>query len=283
LELNIIHISDLHFGAIGSKNILESLALSIDHLRPSRVIISGDLTQRARRREFEAAKQFIEPFNEKCRTVPGNHDLEPWWKPVKRLFNPQLSYRYHFGSDTSEILEGAKVGLVYLDSSNEKYIQGGKIEDEYLKSSLLHLNPSAVDWLIIVSHHPLLHTPSIRKKKLCKINTDVLIKLTQPFERVIFLAGHTHAHLLYEIERDGDRALISNVCGTTTSFRTRRSGRNCNTFTNLRFSPTGDLIVDMYLYEIESGRWLQNDQLSRTFQGHKVGDLSRSMYNSEEI
>ena len=61
----IAHISDLHFGAEDPR-IVEGLTESIAEYHPSVVVISGDLTQRARKRQFEAAGA----FNQRLDLVP---------------------------------------------------------------------------------------------------------------------------------------------------------------------------------------------------------------------
>ena len=55
----IAHISDLHFGREDPALVRELLA-DLRRLEPALVAVSGDLTQRARRRQFLAARSFLE-------------------------------------------------------------------------------------------------------------------------------------------------------------------------------------------------------------------------------
>ena len=55
----LVHLSDLHFGRIDER-VCEGLLEEIDERAPALVAISGDLTQRARRVEFAAARAFID-------------------------------------------------------------------------------------------------------------------------------------------------------------------------------------------------------------------------------
>ena len=83
----IVHVSDLHFGR-SSKTIEEALFASIRHIEPHLVIISGDLTQRARKDEFSEAQKFLERLDNngfKYFVIPGNHDIPPFYRPVGRL------------------------------------------------------------------------------------------------------------------------------------------------------------------------------------------------------
>ena len=55
----IVHMSDIHFGAV---NIAAAncVIAKVNELEPDVVVVSGDLTQRARSREFRAARAFLD-------------------------------------------------------------------------------------------------------------------------------------------------------------------------------------------------------------------------------
>jgi 3',5'-cyclic AMP phosphodiesterase CpdA len=95
----VLHISDLHFGAHHDQ-LAESFLSDALEQRPDLVVLSGDLTQRARRRQFHAARTFIDGIPGPVLTVIGNHDLPlinvPWrlaagTRRYKRTIEPQLS------------------------------------------------------------------------------------------------------------------------------------------------------------------------------------------------
>ena len=54
----IAHLSDLHFGRVDS-DMLDPLRASLEALRPDLVVVSGDLTQRAKLEQFQAARAFL--------------------------------------------------------------------------------------------------------------------------------------------------------------------------------------------------------------------------------
>ena len=54
----LVHLSDLHFGRVDPA-LLAPLTEAVAAARPDVVVISGDLTQRARRRQFEEARRFL--------------------------------------------------------------------------------------------------------------------------------------------------------------------------------------------------------------------------------
>ena len=55
----IAQISDLHFGRHIEKAV-EDLRADLEALAPDIILVSGDLTQRAKRREFHLASAFLE-------------------------------------------------------------------------------------------------------------------------------------------------------------------------------------------------------------------------------
>ena len=57
----IAHISDLHFGT-ENKQIADALYDDITIRTPDVIVVSGDLTQRARTRQFNNAKKYLDRF-----------------------------------------------------------------------------------------------------------------------------------------------------------------------------------------------------------------------------
>ncbi len=82
----IVHISDLHFNWINEAAVPAAVQ-AIQSIEPDIVAVSGDLTQHARRREFEAAVAFLKQLPGRHIVVPGNHDmafLNPWRRVRQR-------------------------------------------------------------------------------------------------------------------------------------------------------------------------------------------------------
>ncbi|MEO8090340.1 MAG: metallophosphoesterase, partial [Gemmatimonadales bacterium] len=79
--VTIVHLSDLHFGAFADLKQIEALENFLPTLHATALAISGDLSQRARHGEFQAAHLFTHHMRAQTPTlvVPGNHDIQ-WWK-----------------------------------------------------------------------------------------------------------------------------------------------------------------------------------------------------------
>ena len=86
----IAHVSDLHFGAHVEAR-AETLLVDVWERKPDLVVVSGDLTQRARQAEFSDARRFLDRLPSPVLIVPGNHDL-PLINLPKRMIRPHQSY-----------------------------------------------------------------------------------------------------------------------------------------------------------------------------------------------
>ncbi|WP_353229956.1 metallophosphoesterase [Novosphingobium sp.] len=89
--IRLFHISDLHFG-LEDRRALDWVAGLVRDEAPDGVIITGDLTMRARSREFAAAARWIGALDAPVRIDPGNHDL-PYFNPVERFIDPYRRFR----------------------------------------------------------------------------------------------------------------------------------------------------------------------------------------------
>ncbi|MGH7509387.1 MAG: metallophosphoesterase family protein [Gemmatimonadales bacterium] len=107
--VTIVHLSDLHFGGYADLKQIEALDSFLPSLDPSAVVVAGDLTQRARHGEFQAAHLFMRRVRAvaPALVVPGNHDIE-WWKSPLGLLGEKRKYakftRY-FGDNLRSVLE----------------------------------------------------------------------------------------------------------------------------------------------------------------------------------
>ena len=79
----IVPLSDIHFDANLDRD-TGSLAGDIWERRPDLVVVSGDLTQRARKTQFAAARSFLNRLPVPTLTVMGNHDV-PLFDRARRV------------------------------------------------------------------------------------------------------------------------------------------------------------------------------------------------------
>jgi 3',5'-cyclic AMP phosphodiesterase CpdA len=106
--VTIAHLSDLHFGGYADLKQIEALEEFLPTLDVTAIVVSGDLSQRARHGEFQAAHVFLHRM--RLRTpaliVPGNHDIE-WWRSPLGLLGEKRKYAKYllYYSELRPVLE----------------------------------------------------------------------------------------------------------------------------------------------------------------------------------
>ncbi|MGH7560954.1 MAG: metallophosphoesterase family protein [Gemmatimonadales bacterium] len=104
----VVHLGDIHFGRDVDLVQIEALEALIPTLSPGAIVLSGDLTQRARHGEFQRALAFAKRLADSAPvyTIPGNHDVE-WWKSPFGIFGTAplyRKYRRYFGDELAPVL-----------------------------------------------------------------------------------------------------------------------------------------------------------------------------------
>ncbi|HEX8382542.1 MAG TPA: metallophosphoesterase [Sphingomonas sp.] len=89
--MKLFHVSDVHFGAEDKAAIAWFDGLVATE-KPDAVIMTGDLTMRARAHEFEAGANWLRALNVPVTLEVGNHDIPYYWDPVRRFLFPYKRY-----------------------------------------------------------------------------------------------------------------------------------------------------------------------------------------------
>lgn len=148
----ILHLSDVHFGAVDDRLVQPFLDLA-HRLRPDLCVISGDLTQRAREDQFHAARDFASRLPGPTLSVPGNHDI-PLYNLPARIFAPLVSYRRHFAPDLEPraLLPDAVVQGV--NTTNRRAWKSGVLRPGSVRKLTAAFQAAAPGhWRIAVMHH----------------------------------------------------------------------------------------------------------------------------------
>src|SRR6476661_987702 len=100
----LMQISDTHFGT-EQGDVVEALVRLVREQAPDLVMLSGDITQRARRRQFAAARAFVDRLAPvPLVAIPGNHDI-PLFNVALRLMAPYANYSRAFGAELEPVFE----------------------------------------------------------------------------------------------------------------------------------------------------------------------------------
>ncbi|MEW5726981.1 MAG: metallophosphoesterase [Pseudomonadota bacterium] len=152
----LAHLSDLHFGRTDAR-VVDALLEDLHRHRPDLIIVSGDLTQRARSHQFAEARTFLDRLPAPALVVPGNHDLAPLYRPFSRLFAPRAKFRRHLpGHDPLPVWSDQELLVLGLDSTRSLRWKEGKLRDRHLD----HVDDMVADaeagaCKVAFMHHPL--------------------------------------------------------------------------------------------------------------------------------
>ena len=110
----IVHCSDLHFGKT-DPSVVERLKHKILEVKPDVVIVSGDLTQRARVHEFTQARAFLLQLGVPHVVIPGNHDIA-LYNVFSRLFTPFKNYQRWVSEHTHASFEDDEISVAAINT-----------------------------------------------------------------------------------------------------------------------------------------------------------------------
>ena len=217
----LVHLSDLHFGRV-QEALVDPLIDTIRTMAPDVVAVSGDLTQRARREQFEAARVFLDSLPGPKVVVPGNHDV-PLYNVLAR-FRSLREYRRHIGNDLEPFYSDSEIAVIGVNTARALTFQGGRInrqQIERIKDRLGCLADSVAK--IVVTHHPF-DLPALYAQRSVVGRARLAIQQLSHCRPDVFLAGHFHisaaAKTTFRYQVDGYSALIVQA-GTAISSRTR--------------------------------------------------------------
>lgn len=190
--IRLFHVSDIHFGA-QDQVALDWFAALVHAEQPDAVIMTGDLTMRARRREFEAAAKWLEDLNRPVTVEVGNHDL-PYFNPWARFVTPYKRYEA-LERMIERPLDIKGVSIVPLKTTARFQFRlnwsKGHVSRRSLSETLAGIEAAPDGNLILIAcHHPLVEAGT-RSKALTRNGPEALTTLASAGAHGV-LTGHVH-------------------------------------------------------------------------------------------
>jgi 3',5'-cyclic AMP phosphodiesterase CpdA len=213
----IAHLSDLHLGA-HLPSVVDSLVADVIAAAPALTVVTGDLTMRARRSQFVAARAVLQQLPSPLLCVLGNHDV-PLFSPT-RIWAPYARYRRQITPVLDPSVELPGVRALGLQSMPRWRWKGGRVSRRQAAAVRdLGSGRDGTALRLIALHHPVsARGPAsiIGRARLLRAVGDAGVELV--------LAGHTHVPAVHRLEvptRGGARPVLEVVAGTATSTRLR--------------------------------------------------------------
>jgi 3',5'-cyclic AMP phosphodiesterase CpdA len=150
----LLQVSDPHFGT-ERPEVVEALVALAQARRPDVLVLSGDITQRARRDQFAAAARFCDRLGIAVRLVlPGNHDI-PLFDVPTRLLNPYRLYREYFGEDFAPVVDRPGLLVLGVNTTRAHRHKHGEVSASQAASVAARLRAAAPGQLrVVVTHQP---------------------------------------------------------------------------------------------------------------------------------
>ena len=216
----IVQLSDLHFGSVLTPT-LQPLLAHVHDLNPHLVIVSGDLTQRAREQQFRDARAYLEQLPRPTLIVPGNHDV-PLYDVARRFLAPLERYTRLITDNLSPAFIDDEIAVVGINSARSLTFKGGDISRAQVAEAVALFDGLRHDQVrVVVTHHPFDIPEGLTGVAVVKGAHQALARFAE-CQVDVLLTGHLHL-----VHRASASVLVPGygahilAAGTATSTRAR--------------------------------------------------------------
>jgi 3',5'-cyclic AMP phosphodiesterase CpdA len=243
--ITIFHLSDIHFG-LEDTRALEWVRSAIASEKPAAIAITGDLTMRARHREYRAACAWISALGPPVTVEVGNHDM-PYFNLWERFADPYRRFR-HIEVLLERQLELPGLAIVPLKTATRAQWRfpwsNGWVTDAALRETLAKIDAlPAGTRAIVTAHHPLTEYDP-RGKRLTINGTAAMAELAQR-DVLAILTGHVHD--AFDIVQPTPKGSLRMIGAGTLSKRIRSTPPS---FNQLTIGPEGIEVCVRNLEEV---------------------------------
>lgn len=234
----ILHISDPHFGT-EQENVMRALIDLSHEQQPDLIVVSGDITQRARRSQFRAARQFVDHLaTPHLLVIPGNHDI-PLFNIVARVLFPYANYQRAFGRNLQPSFASEDVMAIGVNTTRPYRHIDGEVSSQQIDHVVTLLHKATPQQLrIVVTHQPIYVVRREDEENLLDGHQHAVYAWAEAGADVI-LGGHIHLPYVSPLHHHFEglaREVWLVQAGTAVSTRIRWG--TANSINVIRYTPT---------------------------------------------
>lgn len=255
----VLHLSDPHFGT-ELPPVCEALHALCKAQRPDLIVLSGDITQRARPGQFQAARAFMDRLGAPLLALPGNHDI-PLWDLWSRLHHPYARYQRAFGDTLEPVHQGRDVLAIGVNTTRAWRHKHGEVSGDQVErvARLLEQAPASTLRLVVV-HQPV----AVRRRQdahnLLR-GREVALQRWAEAGADLVLGGHIHLPYVMPLPALS-RPMWAVQAGTAVSSRVRAEAPHSVNL--LRWSEAEQLGVcriEQWDYQARAGRFVPTNTI----------------------
>ncbi len=226
----IVHISDIHFGTANA-SVVARLIEKTNEIGPDLIVVSGDITQRARKIQFAEARHFLDQLPGPQIVVPGNHDV-PLFNVLRRFGSPLANYKRFITSDMFPFFADEEMAVLGINTARSLTIKSGRVgkeQVEVIQEKMSRLDEKVAK--IIVTHHPF-DLPGGFDEDDIVGRAETFMPQIAECGADIFLSGHLHVSSItnsaHRYRLESGRAALVIQAGTAASTRARGEANSFN-------------------------------------------------------
>lgn len=220
----LLHVSDPHFGT-ERPPVMEALRRLAADSCPSLVVLSGDITQRARASQFAAARRFAQSLRSPWLAIPGNHDI-PLFDLGQRLFAPYAHYRAAFGAELEPEWASAEWLVLGVNTTRWWRHKQGEVSVAQVERVAMRLRQASPTQLrVVVVHQPMAVIRQSDRRNLLRGHARAARAWADAGAQLV-LGGHIHLpYVRHAADVAGDPLWVVQA-GTAVSHRVRGETSN---------------------------------------------------------
>lgn len=221
--MRLLHVSDLHCGTPSVPEQVAALERIVERAPFDVIVISGDLSQRTRTREFTRARDVIRRAERFAPVfvIPGNHDVAWWRAPfgVGSYHAMFARYRRFIAEDVEPVLRVEGATLVALNSAHgiqpytlttrlrDPSVVGAIRREQWAHARETFRSAPSGDLRVLVIHHNLLRGRVSERWGLA--NRARGVEEAGATGADLVLCGHDHEARIEQVSAGGGRFVVS--------------------------------------------------------------------------
>lgn len=250
----LLQVSDPHFGT-ERPPVVRALLRLAQAQRPALVVLSGDITQRARPGQFRAARALVDALGAPWMAIPGNHDI-PLFDLASRLFRPYARHRAAFGDELEPVFESPELLVAGVKTTRRWRHKNGEVSGAQVERvAALFARAAPRQLRVVAVHQPVAVMHARESHNLLRGHQAACRRWAESGADLV-MGGHIH--LPYVAPLPGlARAMWAVQAGTAVSGRVRDGVPNSVNL--LRWgggdAPGGRCLVERWDFDAAGGEF----------------------------